>query len=74
MSELMPPISYLTRMDIFVVGSTLLIFLAIVETVFTSMLADKNQIKRAMDMDNFCRIFFPLLFISMTVYSMLVIF
>lgn len=74
MSELLPRISYLTRMDIFVTGSTLLIFLAIVETVRTSLLADKEQEKRALDIDNFCRAFFPLLYISIAVYSMLVIF
>lgn len=74
MSELLPRISYLTRMDIFVTGSTLLIFLAIVETVRTSLLADNGQEKRALDIDNFCRAFFPLLYISIAVYSMLVIF
>jgi len=74
MSELLPRISYLTRMDIFVSGSTLLIFLAIVETVRTSLLADNGQETRALDIDNFCRVFFPLLYISIAVYSMLVIF
>lgn len=74
MGELLPRISYLTRMDIFVTGSTLLIFLAIVETVRTSLLADNGQEKRALDIDSFCRVFFPLLYISIAVYSMLVIF
>ncbi|MEZ4690109.1 MAG: hypothetical protein R3A12_07960 [Ignavibacteria bacterium] len=50
-SELLK-ISYMTtRMDVFILGSSILIFLTLLESVLTSTLANKGQIELAQKID-----------------------
>ncbi|MEH6567876.1 MAG: hypothetical protein V7709_02290 [Halioglobus sp.] len=56
----LPDISYLTRMDLFLFGSTLLVFSSLIEVVLTSRLAKVGRIKLAQRMDAICRIAFPM--------------
>lgn len=55
----LPDISYLTRMDLFLFGSTLLVFASLIEVVLTSRLAKVGRIQLAQNMDAVCRIAFP---------------
>lgn len=65
----LPTISYLTRMDTFVFGSTVLVFLCLLEVVTTSSLAKGGHLKLARRMDKWCRVIFPLGFVLLTYYS-----
>jgi hypothetical protein len=65
----LPTISYLTRMDTFVFGSTVLVFLCLLEVVTTSSLAKGGHLKLARRMDKWCRVIFPLAFAMLAIYS-----
>ena len=55
----LPEISYLTRLDIFVFGSTLLVFFAMMEVVVTTGLARTERVALARWLDRVCRLLFP---------------
>lgn len=60
-----PAVPYLTRMDHFILGSTLLVFAALVQAVMTSVMHSKNQAERARRFDRICRVLFPAVFLVM---------
>lgn len=55
----LPMIPYLTQMDVFVFGATLLVFLAMIEVVTTTGLAKTGHVKAARWMDRMSRLVFP---------------
>jgi len=57
--SILPPISYLTRFDIFLTGGTVLVFLALAEAVLTSALADQDKAELALRIDRWARLLFP---------------
>ena len=59
--ELVPKISYLTRLDYFLLGSTLMIFLALLLVIITSNLAKSGQVQLARQIDRWSRVLFPLM-------------
>ena len=59
---LLPKFSYLTRLDYFILYSTILVFASLVEVVATSTLAKHNRLKLANNIDRWCRVVFPLAF------------
>ncbi len=59
---LLPRLSYLTRADRFLIGSTLLVFMAFGEALRTSYLANRDQEDRALRIDKLSRVLFPVLF------------
>jgi hypothetical protein len=59
----LPDISYLTRMDLFLFGSTLLVFSSLIEVVITSRLANGGRLNFARYIDIVCRILFPLAYL-----------
>jgi hypothetical protein len=56
----LPDIPYLTRMDRFLFGSTLMVFSALLEVVITSRMAVHGRLRRARWVDLACRVLFPL--------------
>ncbi len=56
----MPAVPYLTRMDRFIMGATILVFLALVQSVITSMMANRDRLRGARNFDYFCRFIFPI--------------
>jgi hypothetical protein len=58
----LPRVSYLTLLDYFILGSTILVFLALVEVIITAGLAQAGHTARANRLDRTARILFPLLF------------
>ena len=64
-----PNIHYLTRMDMFLLGSTLLVFASLVEVVVTSSLASRDRLERARSVDRWARCLFPLAFVWLTLYA-----
>ncbi|HEY7160227.1 MAG TPA: hypothetical protein VH815_03165 [Acidobacteriota bacterium] len=72
LSNFLPRLSYLTRMDYFVVGCTFLVFLSLVTVVYISRLMLANKEARAAKLDVNCRWIFPALFIIVVCFSFLV--
>ena len=60
---LVPKLSYMTRADRFIVGATILVFLALVEVIVTSSVAGRDRLPLAKKIDKAARIVFPLAFL-----------
>ena len=65
----LPDIPYLTRMDMFIFGSTVLVFAALIEVVLTSRLASSDRLDRARRVDVVSRFVFPITFALLAAYS-----
>ncbi len=59
----LPNISYLTRMDIVILSSTILVFASLLEVVITSVLSLSNKLELARRVDKVSRWVFPIVFI-----------
>lgn len=70
-SEL-PKISYMTRLDIFILGSSVLIFLTLLESVITSTFANNGQGELAQKIDVKCRYIFPVLYLLIGILALAV--
>ncbi|MBW1820802.1 MAG: hypothetical protein JRF45_15705 [Deltaproteobacteria bacterium] len=57
-----PRLGYLTLLDRFVIGSTTLVFLALLESLLTIYLVSKEKKELAMRIDNMSRLVFPIAF------------
>lgn len=72
LSSQLPEISYLTRFDVFVFGSTLLVCLATIEVVVTTGLAQRDRILDARRLDKLCRLVFPAALLLVGTYAFLI--
>ena len=63
LANLLPRLPYMTRMDYFTVGSTLLVFLALIVVVSASYLASTNRDSMAEQIDLWARAIFPAAFL-----------
>ena len=66
----LPRVPYLTRMDELVLAATVLVFLALLEVIITSRLAQKGQTQRAKTIDRYARWMYPLTFVVLLVVSL----
>jgi Neurotransmitter-gated ion-channel ligand binding domain/Neurotransmitter-gated ion-channel transmembrane region len=66
----LPRLPYMTRLDVFFLISTLLVFFSLIEVLVTTILENKQQAARAKKIDRSCRVIVPVIF----VISSLVIF
>lgn len=62
-ASLLPRLPYMTRMDHFTVGSTLLVFLALIAVVLTGYLSTKHGEAQARRIDHWARAGFPAAFL-----------
>lgn len=69
---LLPRISYLTRMDFFMLVTSIMIFLALVEGVTTSKLATSGRKELALKIDKYSRICFPVAYLVFALIIFLV--
>src|SRR5713101_3580974 len=58
----LPPLPYMTRLDVFILASTLLVFFSLIEVVATIILDNTQKKKRAVRIDRYCRVIFPVIF------------
>jgi len=65
LGSLLPRLSYLTRMDYFLIGSTLLVLLAVVQVVVTTAAEDKDHSRKAQRINRHSRWFFPAMFVGL---------
>jgi len=61
-----PKVSYVTKLDFFILFSTILIFLSLIEVVIVSQLAEANRLALAKKIDFCSRILFPGVFFIIT--------
>src|SRR2546423_1337954 len=60
----LPRLPYMTRLDVFFLISTLLVFFSLIEVLITTILDNNNRKKPAQTVDRYCRIIFPAVFLS----------
>jgi len=63
LSNILPPLSYLTKMDIYIFGANMLVFLSLIETVVSSYFYDRENFELADKIDIYSRYIFPVLLI-----------
>ena len=71
LGNLIPRLPYMTRLDFFLLGSTTLVFLTLVEVVITTNLALRQMEKIALKIDQWCRVVFPVTFILWSFWSLI---
>ena len=59
LGQSLPPVSYLTRLDYFLLGSTLLVFFSLIQVASTSAMKQKGREERAVALNRFSRWSFP---------------
>ena len=64
-TNMVPALGYFTLLDLYIGGSTILVFLALIESVTTSHLVVKEKEDVAMRIDRVCRFVFPLSFTAL---------
>jgi cadmium resistance protein CadD (predicted permease) len=52
----------MTRLDVFFLISTLLVFFSLIEVLVTTILDNNQQTERAKKIDRYCRVIFPVIF------------
>jgi hypothetical protein len=67
-----PTVPYLTRLDTFILLSTVLVFAALVQVVGTSIMAERERLRWARRMDRICRVLFPVLFATIAYYTLMI--
>jgi len=67
----LPKVSYLTRIDYFILAATFLVFASLIEVVITSTYARVGNLYRARKIDRWARILFPTTFILMAFESLI---
>ena len=58
----LPLLPYMTRLDVFILISTVLVFLSLIEVIATIILDNTQKRKRAKRIDAYCRVIFPAIF------------
>jgi hypothetical protein len=63
-TNMVPKIGYFTILDSFIVGSTILVFLALLQSLTTTYLVSKAHVELATRADRICRFAFPIVFVA----------
>lgn len=71
LSELLPPISYLTEIDIYALGTSFLVFLALGESTYTARLAKANRQDLGRAIDKWMRVIYPILYFAIILIAVL---
>lgn len=69
--KMLPELSYFTQLDYFIIGSTILVFLALVQSLTTTYLFSKGKQEVGVRIDRASRVVFPLAFVVMMAFSFL---
>ena len=68
----LPKISYMTRLDVFILMSTILVFTSLVEVLLTSTLARADRLEMARRIDLWARLVFPATFTLLSIYALVI--
>jgi hypothetical protein len=66
LAGMMPRLAFLTSLDHFVLVSTLVVFLSMVEVIYTAYLSTSGQLEKARKMDRKARWIAPLIYVALT--------
>ena len=69
LGQVLPPVSYLTRLDYFLLGSTVLVFITLVQVALTSTMSEEGRTARAMRINRASKWVFPVGFVVLFVWS-----
>jgi len=72
LDQSLPPVSYLTRLDGYLLGATVLVFVALVQVTATTAMNDGGGLRSAERVNRISRWLFPFAFIVLSVVSFLV--
>ena len=70
--RMLPPVSYLTRIDLFVLGSMMLVFLALAESIYTSRITKAGRHDDARRVDSFARAIYSAMFVLLVIFTLVV--
>ncbi len=70
-TNMLPKLGYFTTLDVFITGSIILVFLALVESVTTGYLVSRERTELAIRVDQFARVVFPLVFTGFAGYLLI---
>jgi hypothetical protein len=59
----LPRLPYMTRLDVFFLISTLLVFFSLIEVLVTTILDNNHRKKQAQKIDRYCRVMVPVIFV-----------
>ena len=67
----LPRLPYMTRLDVFFLISTLLVFFSLIEVLVTTILDNNQQTALAKKIDRYCRVIVPVIFViaSMAIFA-----
>jgi hypothetical protein len=63
----LPRLPYMTRLDVFFLISTLLVFFSLIEVLVTTILDNNEQTERAKKIDRYCRVIVPAIFLAASI-------
>ena len=66
----LPKVSYLTRLDFFILISTILVYASLIEVIVTSTFAKSERLSQARAIDRWMRWLFPVTFIAVAVKTL----
>ena len=67
----LPKVEYMTRLDLFILGSSILVFASLIQVVVTSSLAKSDRLFEARKIDVWCRGLFPVVFVLIALETLL---
>jgi hypothetical protein len=73
LGQKLPPVSYLTRLDYFLLGSTVLVFIALIQVALTGAMNEEGRADRAKAVNRSSRWAFPVAYAALLVWSFWVV-
>jgi hypothetical protein len=73
LGQKLPPVSYLTRLDYFLLGSTILVFVALIQVALTGAMNEEGRADRAQAVNRTSRWAFPVAYAALLVWSFWVV-
>ncbi len=73
LGQKLPPVSYLTRLDYFLLGSTILVFVALIQVALTGAMNEEGRADRAKAVNRSSRWAFPVAYGALLVWSFWVV-
>jgi hypothetical protein len=67
----LPKVEYMTRLDMLIFGSSILVFASLIQVVVTSSLAQSDRVSDARRIDLWCRWLFPVVFVLIALETLM---
>ncbi len=72
LAGMLPRLPFLTTMDFFVIASTIMVFLSMVEVIYTAYLTTNNHLEKARMIDRKARLVAPLIYLVLTAETLFI--